>query len=280
MLPNSMSLQEQNILKVLFHKYEDEERQLIAITSYYCGTFIKDGRLRGTYNANVMAAVKDLRTKMLFGASNVDDFIKEYKNMHNRPRYSHLHGKTAIQILEMAAREASQTRNSIMEIIRLQTSPTMRAWAVKMKQKGHTFEKLLDHYTKDKGFGEKFSEIKNEKYKSIVYMEVFNKAGNPNVNVGSVMKGISIACKGLVVASFAIAIYNIYNAEDKVGEAIKQGTILAGAFAGATLVGEASTVLCVASGPGYGVCVTISTFVGGVVGCFLGDRAHAWIAPN
>jgi len=280
MLPNSMSLQEQNILKVLFHKYEDEERQLIAITSYYYGTFIKDGRLRGTYNANVTAAVKDLRTKMLFDASNIDDFIKEYKNMHNRPRYSHLHGKTAVQILEETAREASRSRNAIMEAIRMQTSPTMRAWAVAMKKNGLTFEDLLDKYTQRKGFGQKFLDIKNDSYKSIVYMEVIRSAGDPKQSVNFVMKGFSIACKGLVVASLAIAIYNIYNAEDKVGEAIKQGTILAGAIAGATLVGETSTVICAPTGPGYVACVGISAFVGGVVGGFLGDRAHVWIAPN
>jgi hypothetical protein len=275
-----MSLQEQNILKVLFHKYEDEERQLIAITSYYCGTFIKDGRLRGTYNANITAAVKDLRTKMLFGASNVDDFIKEYKNMHNRPRYSHLHGKTAIQILEETAIVANRSRNAIMETIRMQTSPTMLAWARNIKIKGKEFEELLDKYTKELKYADKFSSIKDETQKANVYMRVFERSGKPSTGVNINMQIASVSCKALIVATYAIAIYNIYNAQDRVSETILQASILSGAYAGGELAGGTASVLCTTTTAAYPICVTVSVFIGAAMGGILGEKIYGWTLSN
>ena len=269
-------------LDSLFQTYEEEERMLKSDALLYSIRFIKDGKLRQKYNMNVSHAVDEVRRDHLFEAKNVDEFIQRYNSRKGSLPFE-VWNKSPFEILEESVKNVQSARNVIMNLIRAQTSPTSLALAKALKREGKTFDYLLDKYTEQIYAGSKFSELDMDK-KSRVYMKVIERAGLPSSNFNLLSHFVSWTFKGIIVATYANAIYNIYTADDKIDEAEHQGSIIAGAEAGMRFGGGLMPEVCapagVAAGVGYFVCVAAGVFVSSMVGAFLGSRAYRWTVSN
>nr|WP_315223004.1 hypothetical protein [uncultured Duganella sp.] len=159
-----------------------------------------------------------------------------------------------------AARQAQETRNLIMEVIRARSTPVGRALAQRMKQKGYSLNQLIAEKT-IRMHGDKalFSSLSNTQQNAI-YASIVRSAGNSNAEVTRAMTRISYAGRGVLFLALALSIYQIATAENKVVAFKKElainGAGVAGGIAGGALAG-------LACGPASPICVTVGAFVGG-----------------
>lgn len=154
---------------------------------------------------------------------------------------------------EQAAKEAQETRNLIMEMIRTRSTPLGRAMAERMKSSGKTLNELVAKKATSL-FGPKTN-----------FASIVEYAGKSNPSVNLKMLQLSRAGKGLIVLSLAISVYEIYTAENKVAETGKQIAINGAGIAGGAAGGALAGLVC---GPGAPVCVLIGGFVGGALAAF------------
>lgn len=164
---------------------------------------------------------------------------------------------------QQAAAEVNEIRNSIMELTRLKTSDIGRATAVSMKGTGKTMTELCEYYAV-KFYGKSFNSI-TVRQQDMVYREIVVSAGRTRPVVNAKMINLSRLGKGLLVLSFAISVYNIATADDKLKATGRESVITGGGFLGGMGGGALAGLAC---GPGAPVCVTIGVFVGGFIGAF------------
>ena len=163
---------------------------------------------------------------------------------------------------EKAAIEAQETRNLIMDIVRIRSTPLGRAIAERMKTSGVTLNELIAKKTASM-FGPKVNfNYLSETQKKQIYATIIESAGKSNPQVNLRMMKLSRSAKGLIVLSIGVSVYEIYMADNKMPEAVRQvainGAGIAGGWAGGTIAG----LLC---GPGAPVCVLIGGFTGGAL---------------
>lgn len=163
---------------------------------------------------------------------------------------------------EQAAKKAHDTRNLIMETIRTRSTPLGQAIAEKLKLKGKTLNELIANKTIEK-FGKQanFNNL-SDMQKNQVYASIVESAGRSSAKVDLKMERLSSAGKGLIFLSIAIAIYEIYTAQDKVSEATRQAAIAGSGIAGGWAAGAVAGLAC---GPGAPACILIGGFVGGAL---------------
>ncbi len=161
-----------------------------------------------------------------------------------------------------AAAQAQEARNSVMQIIRGQSTPIGRAIAESLKKEGKTLNQLISRKAIQLfGDGVEFAKLTPAQQNS-VYAAIVQSAGSSNGQVTSLMRRLSYAGRGLVVLSLALSIYTIAQAEDK-RAAAGQELMVTGAGIGGGIAGGALAGL--ACGPGAPVCVTVGAFVGGAL---------------
>lgn len=164
-----------------------------------------------------------------------------------------------------AAKQAQETRNAVMEIIRGRSTPVGRAMAEQLKREGKTLNELIARKTQQlHGKSAIFSELSSAQ-KNAVYAEIVKSAGKSNPRITVVMRKLSYAGRGLIVVSIALSVYTVATAEDKIDAAGEElaitGAGIGGGIAGGALAG-------LACGPGAPVCVTVGAFVGGALAAF------------
>lgn len=164
-----------------------------------------------------------------------------------------------------AAKQAQETRNAIMEVIRGRSTPVGRAMAERLKREGKSLNELIARKSQQLyGSSANFNRLSMAQ-KNAVYAEIVKSAGNSNPRVTAQMRALSRAGRGLLVVSIAISVYSVANAQDKAGAARRElavtGAGIGGGIAGGALAG-------LACGPGAPVCVTVGAFVGGALAAF------------
>lgn len=164
-----------------------------------------------------------------------------------------------------AAKQAQETRNLIIELVRSRSTPVGRAVAESLKREGRTLNELvarksLQLYGRDADFGRLSASQQNQ-----VYADIVKSAGKSNPRVTVLMRRLSYAGRGLIVLSLALSVYKVAMAEDKLDAAGEEvavtGAGIGGGIAGGALAG-------LACGPGAPVCVTVGAFVGGALAAF------------
>lgn len=172
---------------------------------------------------------------------------------------------------EKAAREAQETRNLIMEMVRSRSTPLGRAMAEQLKSEGKTLNELVAKKAKSL-FGPQanFNSL-SEIQKNEIYAGIVESAGKSNPQVNMKMMQLSRLGKGLVVLSIAISVYEIYTADDKNSESGRQIAINSAGIAGAVAGGAMAGLMC---GPGAPVCVLIGGFVGGALAAW--EMGRLW----
>lgn len=162
-----------------------------------------------------------------------------------------------------AAREAQETRNVIMEVMRGRSTPVGRSIAERLKLNGKTLNEMIARKTQTL-FGSKvvFDRLSAQQ-QGQVYAEIVKSAGKSDPKISA--SKLSIAAKSLIFVTLAFSVYNIATAEDKVDAAKKEVVVATVSITSGIAGGAIAGLAC---GPGAPVCVTLGAFVGGALGAF------------
>jgi hypothetical protein len=164
-----------------------------------------------------------------------------------------------------AAREAQETRNLIMQLLRARSTPIGRAVAERLKRQGPTLDALIATYTAELyGKAARFSGLSGAQ-RDRVYGEIVASAGRGNPKITGIVRRLSIAGRGLLVVSLATSVYAIATARDKAKAAVREALNTAAGIGGGIAGGAAAGLAC---GPGAPICVTVGAFVGGAAAAF------------
>jgi len=107
-----------------------------------------------------------------------------------------------------------------------------------------------------------------------VFEEVIEASGRSSPKVTARIPKWTRFGRGLAAVTVAISVYNIWEAENKLRQGLKEGgTLLGGALGGAAANASAG-FLC---GPGAPVCVTALFVIGGVVGALIAQSAADYV---
>lgn len=156
-----------------------------------------------------------------------------------------------------AARTANAMRNQIMAAARAQLSDLGLAISTGIKAKGLALEELQEKYALRR-FKKAFAALLPAE-RELVWMDIVHAAGGPQAKMNNRAKLFGAAGRAFLIATLAISVYNILEAEDKKRQATKEGiTLGAGAVGG---VGAGAAVAFIASNPA-GWVVGVSMFVG------------------
>lgn len=176
---------------------------------------------------------------------------------------------------EIAPREAAEQvnllRNEIMEAQRMKSSDIGRALAVKLKTSGLSLDELCEKYALR--FYESSFETLNQNAKNRVYLEIVESSGRSRISVNKSALKFSRLGRAFWIATIGIAVYKVYEAENKLKEVARQGVVIGTGVAGGMAGGAAAGLVC---GPGAPICSTIGVFVGGAIAAFGADATFGW----
>lgn len=134
------------------------------------------------------------------------------------------------------AQQANAIRNQILKLMRENSTAVGRSFAEKLKKEGATLDVVQEKYAKTH-FSRRFSEL-SEAERNRVWAAIVDSAGRGNKSVNIKIRYYGVAGKTLLVASLAIAVYDIYTADDKERQVAKE----AASIGSAIVVGAAVTV--------------------------------------
>lgn len=168
-----------------------------------------------------------------------------------------------------AAREASEIRNVVMEVIRGRSTPVGRAVAESLKSQGKTLNEMIAKKTLELFPNSDFNKL-TVAQQNRVYSEIVKSAGKSNPRITARMRAFSRVGRGLIFVSVAISVYNIAMAEDKVAATGREAAVIGAGIGGGVAGGALAGLAC---GPGAPVCVTVGAFVGGALAAIGVDYA-------
>jgi hypothetical protein len=172
-----------------------------------------------------------------------------------------------------AARIANQARNVIMQETRAITSAVGRAGAQSIKATGVTLDEAIDKAVKKLFPGKSFAELAAAQKQS-VFIEVVEASGRSSPKFTQQVPKWSRFGKGLAVVTVAISAYNIWQAENKLRQGVKEGATLLGGALGGAAANASAGFLC---GPGAPVCVTALFVIGGIAGALIASNAADYV---
>jgi len=166
---------------------------------------------------------------------------------------------------KLAAEQANEARNAIMDVIRGRSTAVGRAMAEQLKRQGKTLNELIARKTMQLfGANADFNRLLPAQ-QNMVYAEIVKSAGKSNPNVTAAMRKLTRAGRGLLVLSLALSVYTIANADDKVGAAKREVAVTGAGIGGGIAGGALAGLVC---GPGAPVCVAVGAFAGGALAAF------------
>jgi hypothetical protein len=189
-------------------------------------------------------------------------YAREIKTMSDKLRLEVVRGKLT---WPQAAAQAQATRNVIMQLSRLHTTPVARALAESKKAEGRSLNALIAEKTV-KLFGKNavYARLTSSK-QNRVFAEIVASAGRSHPAYTRNMMRLSYLGRSIILLSLALSTYNILTARSK-STAIKRELVTTTAGIGGSVAAGALAGL--ACGPGAPVCVTIGAFVGGALAAF------------
>jgi hypothetical protein len=173
---------------------------------------------------------------------------------------------------ETGAEVANQMRNEIMQMQRLRDMDLGRALAQQMKGKGVSLEESIARAMKKLNIeGQPLKDLSGTQQRALL-MEVIESSGRSRPAVTEAIPRFRWAARGLWLATFAIAAYNIGTAENPWWQTGRESANIAGGLGGSILGGAAMGAAGgVWAGP---VGIAVGVVVGGLLGALLADRAY------
>jgi hypothetical protein len=169
---------------------------------------------------------------------------------------------------KMSAREAAaganDSRNFIMYVARLLSTPEGRRAAAKLKLAGLSLDDLTARYA-TRNFGKDFTAL-SEAEQTRVYEGIIQSAGRSRPEVNMAMRALGASTRLFWVLTLLMGVYDISSARDKVKATVHVLEVSAGAFiAGEILGGLIGTF----AGPEGTV---VGFVVGGIIAAWAVDR--------
>ena len=183
---------------------------LQGTASQFGATCINDARARLQYARDIAAVPGELRAAIDAGRVSVGD----------------------------AAAQAVALRNRIMELARRRSSPTARAYAMRLKREGRSVSELSEKYAQRLS-GDTFSAL-SERRQASVFKEIIQASSRPDEGVMRLAKQLGRAGRRLLLVSLAVAVYDVAEADDKPREVIRQGALAGAGVIGGWTVGSAA----------------------------------------
>lgn len=171
----------------------------------------------------------------------------------------------------IAAKQAQEMRNILMNAMRGKSSDFGVALATLIKREGKTLSELEQKYALEI-FNRNFESLDSNQ-KSGVWCRIVEKSGSPQMRANTVARWMGRAGRGLFALTAAIAVYHVAKSENKLKTAAREGAAIGGGLAGSTALGAAGF----ACGPAAIACVPIGIFIGGLVGANSADWAFTRI---
>lgn len=189
-------------------------------------------------------------------------YAQEIKRMSARLRNDAISRRITWAV---AARQAQETRNLIMGIIRARSSPVGRAFAESMKQNGFSLNQLIALKTiKLHGEHAVFSRLSSTK-QNVIYASIVASAGKSNAHVTRAMTSLRYAGRGVIFVAVALSAYNIATSSNKITAFQKELAMNSASIVGGIGGGALAGLAC---GPAAPICVTVGAFVGGALAAF------------
>lgn len=222
----------------------------------------KDKALFEKSMSALRAEIANAGAHVIIDATARKSYAKQVQKMSSELRALASTGKIS---WAQAAKQANETRNIIMEVIRTKSTPVGKAIAQSMKKKGKTLNELVAKKTMElHGTSANFNGLTPDQQNN-VYAKVVESAGKSSKKVTYTMKKLTHAGRGLVFLSIALSVYNVATAQDKVDAAGKEVALTASGIGGGIAGGALAGLAC---GPGAPVCVTLGAFIGGGLAAF------------
>lgn len=212
-----------------------------AVAAKFAADAIKDSKTRERYMAHIKEVSDETRKQVDGGHITVKD--------------------GAIYI--------NQLRDKLFVEYRRYTSAIGVAGAEKIKLSSRGFDYYLDKYAQ-RQFVKPFSQL-TELERSKVYYAVIEAAGRPNDDVNASIRKMRVMAKVAILVTSLFAIGAIINADDKVKEAARQGSIIAGSMLGGGIAGLLVSFMC---GPAEPVCAAILVYIGTSAGAITGEMVN------
>ncbi len=189
-------------------------------------------------------------------------YEREICTMANKLRHRALTNEISWGI---AAKQANETRNAVMDMMRSRSTPVGRAMAQKMKVSGRGLNEMVAAKMRELfGSGASFDRL-TEPQKNKVYRAIVESAGKSNTRVNVLMRNVSHVGRGLIILSVGIAVYNIATADDTVAAAGQEIAFASAGIGGGIAGGAAAGLAC---GPGAPLCAGVGAFIGGALAAF------------
>lgn len=167
-----------------------------------------------------------------------------------------------------AAEQAHAMRQQILELTRMRTSPTVRAYVMNLKRASPSLASLAEKNAQAL-FKRSVSAL-SETEQSAVWLRIVQSAGTDRTSASTLARKLGTVGRRLLLVSIAVGVYEVYKAENKPREIARQGTIgVAGAWSGwAVGTGTVASGMCAATAP---VCVGAVALIGGILFAFGSD---------
>jgi hypothetical protein len=224
------------------------------------------GELQATANNFAATCINDSRVRL--------QYVRDIQGVSQEFRSAVGAGKLTPRA---AAERVNQLRNQIMDLARLRSSATGRAYATRLKQSGKTLGELAEKYAQ-RLCGKAFGAL-SESQQTAVYTEIISAGGKADPAVMTISQNLGRIGQRLFLISLAIAIFEIARAENKPREVARQGVLASAGIAGGWAIGAGAvaTGACAATAP---VCVGVMAVVGGLLFAFGADLAFDTAFPR
>ncbi|OHU95466.1 hypothetical protein BLA34_23135 [Ralstonia solanacearum] len=197
-----------------------------------------------------------------------DDYVRQRYIAHIREISDQVRKEvdSGNMTVKEGAQFCSQLRDKLFVEYRKYTSAVGVAKAEKIKLEARGFDYYLNKYAQEQ-FGKDFQAL-STKERNAVYYTTLIKAGGGNSNVTTKVRGLQVYAKAGLVMTAVLGAYAITKADNKLREAARQGSIIAGGMIGGGLAGFAVSFVC---GPAEPFCAVALVYIGTNLGGMAGE---------
>jgi hypothetical protein len=193
-------------------------------------------------------------------------YVKHIKQISDQVRQEVGDGNMTVKD---GAEYCSQLRDQIFVEYRKYTSAVGVAQAEQIKLKAKGFDFYLNKYAQEQ-FSKDFNSLTTDE-RNAVYYTVLRKAGGGNVGVTTQVRRMQALARVAIIVTAVLATGEIVGAKDKVKEAARQGSIIAGGMIGGGVAGFFVSFIC---GPAEPACAVALVYIGSNLGSMAGEAAN------
>lgn len=195
-------------------------------------------------------AIRDARTRKRYMA--------EVKEIAEQVRHEVSSGKLTVK---EGAEYCNRLRDQVFMEHRKYTSAVGLAAAQEVKVESRGFDYYLNKYSRAQ-FEKPFSELSQQE-RAKIYYAVIESAGRANAKVNVKVRKLAVRGKVFLLFTALLATERIIDAQDRVKEAARQGSMIAGGMLGGGIAGFGVSFVC---GPAEPVCAVLLVFLGSNLG--------------